>query len=350
MKEWHRWILGVGAPLCACALPSLLGRWVPPTPHLLLYPAVLLVASLAGRGPGFLSVVLSASVIAYRARSAFDLGIFVAVCAVMVTSITRRQVALERAEKAREQLERADQAKNEVLAVVSHDLRSPIVAISLSAESILRHPERERVSTDAERIRRLAHAAGDLVRDIAELSNAEAGTLHLSKRSHGAAELLRAARDAAVPEAEHRRIALVVEVQSHEQVICDGARIRQVLSNLVANALKHTQSGGEVRLAVGRDGYQAKFEVRDTGVGIRSGDLEKVFERSWTTDRSRGSGLGLYISRALVRAHGGDIGVESAPGQGSVFWFTLPLSVTDDSDDAAPSNGRITDRSALRGS
>jgi signal transduction histidine kinase len=330
-------------PLLAYALQGAVWRWIPPSPHLLFYPAIFLVASLAGRGPGLLAMALSTFGVAYgflapihrfgiaTGRDLLDLSIFVVVSVAMVLVIARGHEALERAEAARRDLEAADRAKNEILAVVSHDLRSPIAAIALSAESILRNPEPDRIGTDAERIRRLARSAGDLVRDIVEVSKVDAGSIPLETSACSPSDLLRAARDAAMPEAELRHVSVVVEIGIHEPVLCDPARVRQVLANLVANALKHSHEGGEIRLSAVRRGGMAKIEVRDTGSGMK--DVSRVFDRRWTTDPKSGSGLGLYIARTIVLAHGGDIGVESEVGAGSTFWFTLPLAAPADEDE-----------------
>ena len=110
----------------------------------------------------------------------------------------------------------------------------------------------------------------------------------------------------------------------------DADRARQVLSNLIGNAFRHTPRGGTVSVSARRDGALARIEVRDTGEGIAADDLPHIFDRFYRADKARarasgGSGLGLPISKVLVEAMGGAIGVASAPGAGSVFWFTLPL-------------------------
>jgi signal transduction histidine kinase len=337
---WRRWALAIAAPSIAAAVQVQLWRVLPPSPHLLFYPAIFLVASLAGRGQGVVATALSTFAIAYRflapfdrlgialPRDMLDLAIFFGVSLSMVVAIDRTHKALARAERARRDLERADQAKDEILAIVSHDLRNPIAAISLSADSILRHPDPARINTDAERIRRLARSAGGLVEDIVDVARGEAGHLELDRGSCSPGDLLRHARDGAEPEAEARRVKLAVEIGMHDAILCDPARVRQILSNLIGNALKYTPEGGEVRLAVRRAGDVARFEVRDTGKGIRAEDRPHVFERHWTSDRRKGSGLGLHIARTLVEAHGGEIGVESELGRGTTIWFTLPRTVS----------------------
>jgi signal transduction histidine kinase len=116
-------------------------------------------------------------------------------------------------------------------------------------------------------------------------------------------------------------------VQRAATVRCDARRIAQALSNLVNNALKFTGAGGTVTLRVAADDLHARFMVEDTGRGIAEDEIDKVFDRAWQSDETAhlGSGMGLYIAKGVVEAHGGEIRVTSKPGQGSVFTFTLPL-------------------------
>jgi two-component system sensor histidine kinase BaeS len=125
------------------------------------------------------------------------------------------------------------------------------------------------------------------------------------------------------------RIELRAELSDGAVVDGDPARLAQVLDNLIINALRYTDPGGEVTVAVGGDGDGVIVSVRDTGIGIAAGDLPHVFERFWRADRSRsratgGSGVGLAVVQRLVAAHGGDIEVRSEPGRGTSFHIRLP--------------------------
>jgi signal transduction histidine kinase len=146
-----------------------------------------------------------------------------------------------------------------------------------------------------------------------------------------AAALLDGARERLGPLAERAQVKLVVDPAARgPMVAADPERIGQVFANLVHNATKHTPAGGEIRLSAAPDGKVVVFTVRDTGDGIAAGDVDRIFERFYKSDRSRadgGSGLGLSIAKHIVEAHGGAIHAASAgPGRGATFTFTLPVA------------------------
>ena len=132
------------------------------------------------------------------------------------------------------------------------------------------------------------------------------------------------------PLANEKGLALTGEAPLDLELPLDRPRVIQVLTNLVANAIKFTPAGGAVEVTAGVDGDRMRVTVRDTGVGIPANELSKLFQRFSQLDmsvtrQSGGTGLGLSICKALVEAHGGEIGVTSEPGTGSTFWFALPL-------------------------
>lgn len=221
-------------------------------------------------------------------------------------------------------------SRDEVLAVISHDLRNLINAISLKAEALSRTlPE------DSEGPRKLAadirsscevmaRWAGDLV----DLSSMDAGILELRRRPHEPADIIERAAQAFEPMAARKGIRLEVEVPGHPPpVVCDLDRIVQVLTNLMDNAMKFTPPGGVVSVRFEPGAHESIFSVSDTGPGIPEGEHAKVFERRWHArkDTGGGTGLGLYISKRIIESHRGHIWVESQPGQGSRFCFTLPV-------------------------
>jgi signal transduction histidine kinase len=170
-----------------------------------------------------------------------------------------------------------------------------------------------------------------LVEDLRILAMAESGTLRLHRESGSIEELLRQAVDAFRPRAEAKGVDLSVGVQPElPDVPMDRTRIAQVVANLLENAIFHTPEGGLVAVSARNSNSVLTVAVSDTGPGISSQDMDLVFERFYRVDPSRtrstgGTGLGLTIAKQLIEAHGGSIGVESAVGQGSRFYFNLPL-------------------------
>jgi CheY-like chemotaxis protein/nitrogen-specific signal transduction histidine kinase len=241
-------------------------------------------------------------------------------------------------EAATRQAHAASQAKSEFLANMSHEIRTPLNGI-IGSSDLLQHrtdlpePAREHV--------RLIAESGDLLLrllgDILDFSKIEAGQLTLEQRSFELAPTVSdtVALVAAKSTAGSLRFESRLAPDLPRHVEGDSYRLRQVLLNLLSNALKFTPAGGNVWVTVdspapGADPALIRFAVRDTGIGIDPAARERLFERftqadSSTTRRYGGSGLGLAISAQLVQLMGGKLEVESAPGQGSVFFFTLPL-------------------------
>ena len=235
-----------------------------------------------------------------------------------------------------EQAVAATRSREEVLAVVSHDLRNPLNAVLLAAVILDEYTEPERW-TERERLqlRTIRHSAEQmttLIHDLVEVVALEAGTrvLHLERIDAGA--LLRSAAEMYAGLAAEREVALWVDSPPEvPDVRADRARLLQVLSNLVGNALKFTPAGGEVHVGAEAAGEAVRFWVSDTGRGIDPEHLPHLFERFWQARRGdrQGLGLGLSIAKAIVDAHGGRIWAESTSGAGSTFSFTLPIGASD---------------------
>lgn len=230
---------------------------------------------------------------------------------------------------------RAVREREEMLAIVSHDLRNPVNAIvmltgaALSRDADDPRPLMER--DQVESIRAAARHADGLIQDLQDVSRISSGRLRVEQRPVELIEVAEEAADLFESVMEDATIRFVRDFDaSTPTVTADRRRIVQVLSNLLGNAVRFTPEGGVVTLSVrALNTSTVRIAVRDTGPGIASDDLPRLFERYWQAPRllRAGSGLGLFIAKGIVDAHGGEIGVESTVGAGSEFWFTLPAVV-----------------------
>jgi PAS domain S-box-containing protein len=224
----------------------------------------------------------------------------------------------------------ANRARDEVLGVVSHDLRNPISAIAMCARVLRDQPPADEASRKEmlSTIEESTAWVNRLIEDLLDVANIERGRLSLEVRPHDPSQLVQQAAHMFEVEAREHGIVLRSQVQPKLPLVAaDGARIVQVLGNLVRNAIKFTPSGGSVTIGAETRDSSVVFSVADTGVGISEERQGRVFDRYWQSSdgaRVRGSGLGLSIAKGIVEAHGGHIGVESEVGRGSVFSFTVP--------------------------
>jgi signal transduction histidine kinase len=250
-----------------------------------------------------------------------------------------QRALLDKEQAARLEAQRAVHLRDEVLAVVSHDLRNPLNAVVLGAQVLGKLAGMEQLPAAqramAERavlsIRRSTERMQLLLGDLLDLARLETGPLSIERNACDAAALLREAVDLQLPLAEQRGVTLaLVAAAGLPRISCDRSRVLQIFANLIGNALKFTPAGGRIEVrASSLDGGEAiELAVADTGCGIDPAHLAHVFDRYWQAERSdrHGVGLGLFIVRSLVEAQGGRIAVESAPGKGSVFRFTLPMA------------------------
>lgn len=225
---------------------------------------------------------------------------------------------------------RADHAlatRDDVLGLVSHELRGMLNSIQLCAGLLAKHPDRS--GTYSERILRSSARMDRLIGDLVDVVSIEADTLAVTLESSDSAEVVKEALENFQAQAAANGVALSAEaVGTSLPAVFDPARILQVLVNLLSNAIKFTPRGGKVSVRVERVAAELRFAVRDSGVGIPEDKLDAVFQRflQLTRNDRRGLGLGLYISRCIVQGHGGRIWVESTVGEGSTFYFTLPLA------------------------
>jgi PAS domain S-box-containing protein len=239
---------------------------------------------------------------------------------------------LRRERRAREELERANRAKDRFIAVLSHDLRAPLNAI-LGWTQLLRREVLDQTARNRafETIERNARTQAKLIEELLDISRMAADRIQLALGPIDAGALAQRVVEGALPKAHETGLDLVFSVEQGLTVICDRQRLEQVLSNLLANAMKYTPPPGRIEVEAKRDGRHMTIVVRDTGKGIEPSLLPHIFEmytqeRNYSASRS-GLGLGLYIVKQLVELHDGTVSVESdGPGQGATFTVRLPLN------------------------
>jgi two-component system, chemotaxis family, sensor kinase Cph1 len=229
--------------------------------------------------------------------------------------------------------QRAVRERDDVIAVVSHDLKNPLSNIQLQAELLLNKASAcgeetlKLLRVDVERIRRSTAHMRALIDDLLDLARIEAKRFGLNLQSVESRAMLEDALLAASPLAEAKRITLSAKLIDSSRLQVDSERIFRVLSNLLGNAIKFTPEKGNITVRVERCGDELWITVADTGPGIAADELPHVFERYWKARPASksGAGLGLYIAKGIVEAHGGRIWAEST-NCGARVTFTLPLT------------------------
>jgi PAS domain S-box-containing protein len=286
-----------------------------------LEPLSLMAIPLVGHA-GALGVIVLATSVSGRRYGPMDL--------LLAEELGRRcTLAMENAHLYREAQD-AVRAREEILGVVSHDLRNPLNTIQL-AVGMLHEANKERRSEHLQWLDSVNRAVAEMdlmIEDLLDISSIDAGRFSISPASHDAASILRDVAETFEPLAEQKSIELTHRLgPGLSTVWIDPYRIRRVFSNLLGNALKFVPENGKIELRAERREKDVCFSVSDTGPGIPARQLPHVFDRYWQArpgDR-RGAGLGLAIARGIVQQHGGEIWVESTPGTGATFSFTVPI-------------------------
>jgi signal transduction histidine kinase len=239
--------------------------------------------------------------------------------------------------------QRAVAARDRAVGIVSHDLRDPLNTIDLCAAALLDDdpPPVNGVRHMAELIHRSTAWMQQIVQDLLDRASLDAGRLVLRRHPTDVCDIMRAAKEMFAPIAEEHSIEFIVRTADElPQLDVDPSRLLQVLSNLISNAMKFTPAGGRVVVSASGGGMgvvpadgevdspMVCFSVSDNGPGIPEDDVAHVFDWFWHSQRAggAGAGLGLAIAKDLVEAHQGRLHVNSVPGLGSTFWFTLPAS------------------------
>jgi signal transduction histidine kinase len=300
--------------------------------HLVFLPTVMLAAWFGGFGPGLLSVALSTLALGHfwtepasRFHVNSDLVLFFFVSVAICELVESLHLARAHADEAKRAHER-------VMEVVVHDLRNPLTAIKATSDALQSRPGLEEHSRHRLKIiDRSASRMESLIRDLVDAGQADHGTLLMMIERENALSIVEEAIELQTPVARERGV--ILESGGPEGpmfVNADRHRILQVLANLIGNALRFTPEGGRITVRIDAEAPDknrlVRFVVDDTGTGIKPEHLPHVFEQYWKGD-AKGTGLGLYIAQSIVRAHGGDIGVQSEPGRGASFFFTVPRAL-----------------------
>jgi PAS domain S-box-containing protein len=227
-----------------------------------------------------------------------------------------------------EQAQHEARMREEVLAVVSHDLKNPLGTIHLAASMLLWQPD-PKTRGYVESIERASTRMDHMIGDLLDMASIQAGRLAIETTPEDADEILRETLESHVPMARENEITLTHDWHLQgTKLNVDRGRILQVFGNLLGNAIKFGRPGDTITLTGEARGAEALLCVRDTGPGILEDELLHIFEPYWSAKQhaKKGTGLGLYISKGIVEAHGGRIWAESKPGQGATFYLTIPFA------------------------
>jgi PAS domain S-box-containing protein len=225
----------------------------------------------------------------------------------------------------------AIKTREDVLAVVSHDLKNPLNTIGLTAQVMrqLERMETAQIADMTDRIQRAVNGMLQLIADLLDFSRIQSGVFSVEVCSEKLDEVILPVIESMKPLAEAKQQNVDLRIAPNlPEVAADGRRVAQVISNLLSNAIKFTRPGGTVLISAQQRDNTVVVSIADEGPGIPQENLPKVFDRFWQAAETRqvGSGLGLSIAKGIVDAHGGKIWVESELGKGSSFFFTLPLA------------------------
>lgn len=356
-RDPRRWVVprhfelrgpaGYAAAIALVGLARLASSALPANPPAPYYLSIVLAALWAGRGPGLLAAVFAATSTAY-----FDLGtggkfdldladlvrlaIFFVLALITGALVASRRETEEALRQSIDDLEELDRAKDEFIATVTHDLRSPLTSILGWAELL-----RARVDPDDEETRsalgsiiRSARIQSRLVDDLLEMSRVRMGKIEMRRERFDVVQLVEDVLRSFDLEADRQRLSLDRELPDHVvELEGDSQRIEQLLRNLISNAFKFTPGGGRVTVGVSNDSRSVMIIVSDTGSGIPEDLVPRVFERFAQASESRekgGLGLGLAIVRHIAELHGGSVSVSSSgPGLGTTMRVELPVVRSD---------------------
>ena len=255
--------------------------------------------------------------------------------------VARRLDRLYESERAaRRQAEEASQAREDLLGVVAHDLRSPLSALLLQGARIRRLATEPKVRHAAEAIESVAMRMDRLIRSLLDAAQIEAARFSLKRGRCPIERVVAGALEVLAVLAAEGAVTIEQAIDVPDAVLlADEERLIQVLTNLLSNALKATPRGGRIVVRARGAGASVRFEVCDHGAGIPRQLVPRIFDRYWKADAGgrRGNGLGLFIAQGIVAAHGGHIWVDTDDGHGATFAFEIPLAPPEPPARAPPS-------------
>lgn len=237
-------------------------------------------------------------------------------------------IRAQQIQDANQKLERIIKDREDILAIVSHDLKNPLTAIDLNLQMISKIAnEQSKILSIVKNIQKSTDQMERLINDLMDFSKIQIGILTIEKKEDAPDKIIETVYEMMKTQAEKKELNFFTEVNSGlPKIQCDSQRIVQALANLIGNSIKFTDNGGSIKVSVENTIEGVIFSVNDTGPGISSENLPKVFERYWQSKNTNNSsaGLGLSITKGIVDAHGGKIWVESQLEKGSTFYFLLP--------------------------
>jgi signal transduction histidine kinase len=347
LSRWRGWLIAAGALVAALLLRWALDPWLLDLyPLVTLFGAIALAAFFAGTWPAIATTVAGYAAVNYfflSPRGHFELAdaaqaigfagyAFTAFCLIVLGGVAQRYQGELRQQAL--QLAESDRRKSEFIAILGHELRSPLSAVLHGAQAMHNRPDhRATVETATGLILRQARQLTRLVEELLDVSRIERDDIRLKIERVPLEEVVRQAAEASAGALEAGGHRLRLELPDPPiEIEADGQRLSQVLANLLNNAARYSPRPDEIRLAASVADSKLKISVTDHGMGIRPQDMEKLFHLfsrlEHGVDRSPGLGVGLALSRSLVELHGGSIDVHSdGPGKGSCFTVTLPLRV-----------------------
>ena len=263
-----------------------------------------------------------------RVWSPLEVDVLTELAASALREIKLRSAVLEAETQARA-AQQAVRSREEVLATVAHDLRTPLNFIRMGAQLVAEAPSAPDTAPILERMQGAVDLMNLLIEDLLEVTKIEAGRITIRPKPVRTQTLVEDAIKMLEPLALRHQMRLLAECEPDlPEVLADYERILRVFSNLIMNAVKFSGGKGDVRITAGRGEGTVRFSIIDPGPGIPPENLERLFDRFWQADSAdkRGAGLGLAIVKAIVTAHGGEIGATSVLGQGSNFHFDLPVA------------------------